>query len=140
MSNVAVTGPTIVKALSEIVRTHAADSGTVHFLDSDGLLHLYEAMAGAGVAAVIEPAFWIRQPRTNAGSLGATSTCYPSPSKPVFLTSRPAAADCRMCRLDDWSDWRWSQTPIEQPSAASKSGHASAFDSWPASIPNRIVY
>ena len=28
----------------------------------------YEAMAGAGVVAVIEPAFWIGQPRTNAGS------------------------------------------------------------------------
>ena len=40
MSTVAVTDPTIAKALSEIVRTHAADSGTVHFLGSDGLLHL----------------------------------------------------------------------------------------------------
>lgn len=28
----------------------------------------YEAMAGAGVVAVIEPAFWIGQARTNAGS------------------------------------------------------------------------
>jgi predicted metal-dependent TIM-barrel fold hydrolase len=28
----------------------------------------YVAMAGAGVAAVIEPAFWIGQPRTNLGS------------------------------------------------------------------------
>jgi len=28
----------------------------------------YAAMAGAGVVAVIEPAFWIGQPRTNAGS------------------------------------------------------------------------
>ncbi len=28
----------------------------------------YEAMARAGVVAVIEPAFWIGQPRTNAGS------------------------------------------------------------------------
>ena len=28
----------------------------------------YEAMAGAGVVAVIEPAFWIGQPRTNVGS------------------------------------------------------------------------
>src|SRR5262249_38374091 len=28
----------------------------------------YEAMARAGVAAVIEPAFWIGQPRTNLGS------------------------------------------------------------------------
>ena len=28
----------------------------------------YEAMASAGVVAVIEPAFWIGQPRTNAGS------------------------------------------------------------------------
>jgi predicted metal-dependent TIM-barrel fold hydrolase len=28
----------------------------------------YEAMAAAGVVAVIEPAFWLGQPRTNAGS------------------------------------------------------------------------
>ena len=28
----------------------------------------YEAMARAGVVAVIEPAFWIGQPRTNLGS------------------------------------------------------------------------
>lgn len=28
----------------------------------------YQAMARAGVAAVIEPAFWIGQPRTNLGS------------------------------------------------------------------------
>ena len=28
----------------------------------------YEAMAAAGVVAVIEPAFWIGQPRTNVGS------------------------------------------------------------------------
>ncbi len=28
----------------------------------------YEAMAAAGVAAVIEPAFWLGQPRTNVGS------------------------------------------------------------------------
>ena len=28
----------------------------------------YEAMAGSGVVAVIEPAFWIGQPRTNVGS------------------------------------------------------------------------
>jgi hypothetical protein len=28
----------------------------------------YEAMAGAGVVAVIEPAFWLGQPRTNVGS------------------------------------------------------------------------
>lgn len=28
----------------------------------------YEAMAAAGIVAVIEPAFWIGQPRTNAGS------------------------------------------------------------------------
>ena len=28
----------------------------------------YERMAAAGVVAVIEPAFWIGQPRTNVGS------------------------------------------------------------------------
>ena len=28
----------------------------------------YEAMAAAGIVAVIEPAFWIGQPRTNVGS------------------------------------------------------------------------
>ena len=28
----------------------------------------YEAMAAAGVVAVIEPAFWLGQPRTNVGS------------------------------------------------------------------------
>ena len=28
----------------------------------------YEAMARAGVVAVIEPAFWLGQPRTNVGS------------------------------------------------------------------------
>jgi uncharacterized protein len=28
----------------------------------------YEAMARAGVVAVIEPAFWVGQPRTNLGS------------------------------------------------------------------------
>src|SRR3954467_13533679 len=28
----------------------------------------YEAMAGAGVVAVIEPAFWLGQPRTTVGS------------------------------------------------------------------------
>lgn len=28
----------------------------------------YQAMAAAGIAAVIEPAFWLGQPRTNAGS------------------------------------------------------------------------
>ena len=28
----------------------------------------YEAMAKAGVVAVIEPAFWLGQPRTNVGS------------------------------------------------------------------------
>ena len=28
----------------------------------------YEAVAAAGVVAVIEPAFWLGQPRTNAGS------------------------------------------------------------------------
>lgn len=28
----------------------------------------YEAMAGAGIVALIEPAFWIGQPRTNVGS------------------------------------------------------------------------
>src|SRR5512145_2748401 len=28
----------------------------------------YEAMARAGVVAVVEPAFWIGQPRTNLGS------------------------------------------------------------------------
>lgn len=28
----------------------------------------YEAMAAAGIAAIIEPAFWLGQPRTNAGS------------------------------------------------------------------------
>ena len=28
----------------------------------------YESMAAAGVVAVIEPAFWLGQPRTTAGS------------------------------------------------------------------------
>jgi hypothetical protein len=28
----------------------------------------YEAMAAAGIAAIVEPAFWLGQPRTNAGS------------------------------------------------------------------------
>lgn len=28
----------------------------------------YEAMAAAGIVAVIEPAFWLGQPRTSAGS------------------------------------------------------------------------
>jgi predicted metal-dependent TIM-barrel fold hydrolase len=28
----------------------------------------YEAMAGAGILAIVEPAFWLGQPRTNAGS------------------------------------------------------------------------
>ena len=28
----------------------------------------YEAMAGAGIVAIVEPAFWLGQPRTNAGS------------------------------------------------------------------------
>src|SRR4029077_16397859 len=28
----------------------------------------YEAMAGAGIAAVIEPAFWLGQPRTHVGT------------------------------------------------------------------------
>jgi hypothetical protein len=33
----------------------------------------YEAMAKAGVVAVIEPAFWLGQPRTNVGSYITTS-------------------------------------------------------------------
>ena len=28
----------------------------------------YEAMAGAGILAIVEPAFWLGQPRTTAGS------------------------------------------------------------------------
>ena len=28
----------------------------------------YEAMAAAGIVAIVEPAFWLGQPRTNAGS------------------------------------------------------------------------
>ena len=28
----------------------------------------YEAMAGAGVVALVEPAFWLGQPRTTVGS------------------------------------------------------------------------
>src|SRR4051812_13166746 len=43
------------KALIAIVRRFRADSGTVHFLQEDGLLHLAAATAGlpAGVLATI---------------------------------------------------------------------------------------
>lgn len=49
------------------------DDDTMKFIDAHA--HMisrttddYEAMAASGVVAVIEPAFWLGQPRTNAGS------------------------------------------------------------------------
>src|SRR5580704_16251251 len=53
----------------------AGNAGRQHGMIIDSHAHMisrttddYEAMARAGVVAVIEPAFWLGQPRTNLGS------------------------------------------------------------------------
>src|SRR4051812_35025656 len=44
--------PGVDEALTAIVRRFGADSGTVHFLDEDGLLHLAAATAGLPAAVL----------------------------------------------------------------------------------------
>src|SRR5262245_47496034 len=80
-----LTAETLARLLSEVHRlaTAASDQsahssngvGRHAWMIIDSHAHMisrttddYEAMAKAGVVAVIEPAFWLGQPRTNVGS------------------------------------------------------------------------
>jgi len=70
-----LTAEKLGRLLSDVQRLAAAGSGDQAGMIIDPHAHMisrttddYEAMANAGVVAVIEPAFWLGQPRTNVGS------------------------------------------------------------------------
>ena len=83
----------------------------------------YEAMHAVGVRAVVEPAFWLGQPRTNIGSFtdsgpvssaSATSARLAStPRRRVIHASQAFLTYCRdTWRKTEWSRWgSWAMTP-----------------------------
>ncbi len=74
----------------------------------------YEAMAAAGIVAIIEPAFWIGQPRTSAGSyvdyLSSLGRLGALPRRPVrhppLLRHRPQLRRRRTTRR--WRRRSWT--------------------------------
>ena len=67
----------------------------------------YEAMARAGVVAVIEPAFWLGQPRTNVGTYldycrSSSASSASAPASSASATTAPSASTRRRPTTRRW--------------------------------------
>ena len=71
----------------------------------------YEAMAAAGIAAIVEPAFWLGQPRTHVGSVRGL---LPRPARLGALPREPVR---HPALLHDRAQPEGSEQPASSPTA-----------------------